>query len=107
MISLRSTLYFALAFSLAQGHQHAIRSDASTQAPLSINGIPPSTRAHWMRKANSALQDVHGDPCPFGAFGAAIVNHTAPGLGELVCIGANSNRQTGDPTLHGKPSPHT
>lgn len=55
-----------------------------------------------MRKANEALRDVHGDPCPFGAFGAAIVNHTAPGLGELVCIGANSNHQTGDPTLHGK-----
>jgi hypothetical protein len=102
MIPILSTLYFALALPLALCHQHHTRSDASTQAPLSINGIPPSTRAHWMRKANDALQDIHGDPCPFGAFGAAIVNHTAPGLGELVCIGANSNRQTGDPTLHGK-----
>ncbi|KAK5111762.1 hypothetical protein LTR62_004682 [Meristemomyces frigidus] len=79
-----------------------------SQAPLanpelSINGIPYSTRAHWIRKANEALQDVLDTPCPFAAFGTAIVNHTsAGGLGDLVCIGANTNRVTGNPTLHGE-----
>ncbi|KAL5397179.1 hypothetical protein PMIN06_003714 [Paraphaeosphaeria minitans] len=104
MMSVRSFLSIALVLPLALSHHHRIRSDSSTlaQAPLAINGIPPSTRAHWMRKANKALQDVHGEPCPFGAFGTAIVNHTVPGLGELVCIGANSNRRKGDPTLHGE-----
>jgi tRNA(Arg) A34 adenosine deaminase TadA len=67
-----------------------------------INSIAPSTRAYWMRRANSALQDVTGTPCPFAAFGTVIVNHTSPGLGELVCIGANSNSQYGNPTLHGE-----
>ncbi|KAJ4296910.1 hypothetical protein N0V90_006958 [Kalmusia sp. IMI 367209] len=105
-MSIRSVVGLALAIPLALGHQHHVRSDpnALSQAHLSINGIPHSTRAHWMRKANEALMDVHGDPCPFGAFGTAIVNHTVPGLGELVCIGANSNRQTGDPIMHGKAS---
>ncbi|KAK0643839.1 cytosine deaminase, partial [Cercophora newfieldiana] len=63
------------------------------------NGIPFSTRAHWMRRANIALTA----PCPFAAFGSVIVNHTAtPGLGSLVCTGANSNSATGNPTLHGE-----
>ena len=67
---------------------------------LAINGVPFATRAHWMRRANVALGEL-ASPCAFAAFATAIVNHTAPGLGELVCIGVNSNRQTGDPTLHG------
>lgn len=66
-----------------------------------INGIPPTTRSHWMRRANQALADVLGTPCPFAAFGTAIVNHTGHGLGELICIGANTNPLTGNPTLHG------
>ncbi|KAJ7472152.1 guanine deaminase [Mycena latifolia] len=71
-----------------------------TAAPnLSINSVPFSTRAFWMRRANAALAEL-GSPCPFSAFSSVIVNHTAPGLGELVCIGVNANRQTGDPTLH-------
>ena len=63
---------------------------------LSINRIPFSTRAFWMRRANDALA-----PCTFGAFASVVVNHTAPGLGELVCTGVNSRQQTGDPILHG------
>ncbi|KAJ7581651.1 hypothetical protein C8J56DRAFT_793269 [Mycena floridula] len=39
---------------------------------------------------------------PFSAFASVIVNHTGPGMGELVCIGVNTNRQLGDPTLHGE-----
>ncbi|KAI1210526.1 cytosine deaminase [Annulohypoxylon truncatum] len=68
---------------------------------LSINGIPFSTRAYWMRQANLAL----GKPCPFAAFGTVIVNHTGSSeLGELVCTGANSGSTTGNPTLHGEMS---
>ena len=70
---------------------------------LTINNVPSSTRAYWMRRANAALADLTS-PCPFAAFGTAIVNHTSPGrngLGELVCIGANAMTQDGNPTLHG------
>lgn len=59
------------------------------------------TRARWMRQANLALPD----PCPFGAFGAVVVNHTVGGPGELVCTGANGNRVSGNPTLHGAVPP--
>ncbi|KAJ7054864.1 guanine deaminase [Mycena amicta] len=67
---------------------------------LAINAIPFSTRAFWMRQANEAL--LSQSPCPFSAFGSVIVNHTDPGMGELVCTGINTNRQTGNPTLHGE-----
>ncbi|KAJ8075717.1 hypothetical protein PM082_021347 [Marasmius tenuissimus] len=64
---------------------------------LTLNGIPFSTRAYWMRRANEALPN----PCPFTAFGAVIVNHTGTsGLGELICTGSNNNTATGNPTLH-------
>ncbi|KAH9943010.1 guanine deaminase [Epithele typhae] len=68
---------------------------------LSINGIPFSTRAHWMRRANAALSEL-STPCPFAAFATAIVNHTVGGLGELVCIGINSGGTMGNPTMHGE-----
>ncbi|KAJ5895621.1 Cytidine and deoxycytidylate deaminase zinc-binding region [Penicillium taxi] len=68
---------------------------------LTINNIPFTTRAHWMRLANAALK-ISGSPCPFAAFGTVIVNHTdTSGLGELVCMGTNQNMATGNPTLHG------
>ena len=67
---------------------------------LVINSINFSTRAYWMRRANAALAELVS-PCPFGAFGSAIVNHTGDGLGDLICIGANSISSTGNPTLHG------
>ncbi|CAJ2510689.1 Uu.00g063140.m01.CDS01 [Anthostomella pinea] len=87
----------------ASCHQHHFQ-HRTDQAPigeltLSINGVSFETRAHWMRQANLAL----GDSCPFAAFGSVIVNHTAnPGVGELVCTGANSHSRTGNPTLHGE-----
>jgi len=66
---------------------------------LAINGIPPATREYWMRQANLALHA----PCPFAAFGAVIVNHTADtGAGELICTGANSISTTGNPIMHGE-----
>lgn len=69
-----------------------------------------------MRRAVAALADLNdGNPCPFGAFGAVIVNHSAVEtgrggmgdfqlgleLGKEVCIGANSVVRDGNPTLHG------
>lgn len=88
------------------GHQHTFHSSVIADPTLSINGIPFSTRAHWMRVANAALTELES-PCPFAAFATAIVNHTAPGLGELVCIGVNANSKTGNPTLHGTSPPVT
>ncbi|KIK58411.1 hypothetical protein GYMLUDRAFT_45304 [Collybiopsis luxurians FD-317 M1] len=84
------------------GHEHHIyRRDEQfpiADSTLSINGVPFSVRAHWMRQATLAL----GSPCPFSAFGTVIVNHTASTEGVLVCTGANSNTLTGNPTLHGE-----
>lgn len=68
---------------------------------LTIGGIPFSTRAHWMRKANQVLFQAVGSPCPFTAFGTIIVNHTVDGLGQLVCTGVNMRKQLGDPSMHG------
>jgi tRNA(Arg) A34 adenosine deaminase TadA len=63
--------------------------------------IPITTREHWMRVAVDSLPNLIS-PCPFGAFGT-IVNHTSrTGLGDLVCIGVNAVRTTGNPTLHGE-----
>ncbi|KAJ7235168.1 cytidine deaminase-like protein [Mycena haematopus] len=66
---------------------------------LSINSIPFSTRAFWMRQANEVL--LTQSPCPFSAFASVIVNHTAAGLGQLICTGVNT-KNTGNPTLHGE-----
>lgn len=74
---------------------------------MSLNSIPFSTRVHWMRQTNAALEVVTGSPCPFAAFGTVIVNHTnTDGLGDLLCIGANENSRTGNPTLHGERVPN-
>lgn len=99
MILLSSPLLLALASAVLSPYDNP----AVIPAPqVSINGIPSSTRAHWIRRCNAALAEVpDGSPCPFGAFGSVVVNHTAPGLGELVCIGANANSRTGNPTMHG------
>ncbi|KAH7311395.1 guanine deaminase [Stachybotrys elegans] len=88
--------------SAAADRIYASSQDILSNPTRRINGVPFSTRAHWMRKANEALFDVLGNPCPFAPFGTAIVNHTADGLGELICIGANSNAVTGNPTMHGE-----
>ncbi|KAK5192360.1 hypothetical protein LTR99_010512 [Exophiala xenobiotica] len=83
---------------------------------LGQDPIPLATREYWMRRAIGALDDVVGSPCPFAAFGAVIVNHTTStgavvseddadagmGMGEEVCIGANSVQGLGNPTLHGE-----
>ncbi|KAK8039952.1 hypothetical protein PG993_008363 [Apiospora rasikravindrae] len=99
----RYHLLLALIFAGVLCHEHPLpRRDhqfSMLDPALSINGVPYTTRAYWMRQANLALHA----PCPFAAFGSVIVNHTDDnGLGQLVCTGANSNRQTGNPTLHGE-----
>jgi tRNA(Arg) A34 adenosine deaminase TadA len=97
-------LLASASLSIAHSNHH-VRRDLSqeplSQPELSINGIPYSTRAYWMRRANQALGDL-GNPCPFAAFGSVIVNHTGSAQGKLVCIGANSNSAEGNPTLHGE-----
>ena len=106
MIGLSVVASFLLLAVSAHQHHAALRRSSQTavigDSALTINGIPFSTRAYWMRRANEALAQL-SSACPFAAFGSVIVNHTDPGgLGELVCIGANSNSGTGNPTLHGK-----
>lgn len=59
------------------------------------------------KQANLFLVFALSGPCPFAAFGSVIVNHTSQpidSMGELVCIGANANSATGNPTLHGEVS---
>lgn len=73
-----------------------------TADSLLADRIPLATRALWIRRANEALRDLVS-PCPFAAFGSAIVNHTeSKGPGDLICIGANHIGQTGNPSLHGE-----
>ena len=73
-----------------------------TSGHNTINGIPYSTRAYWMRRANEALAAT-GSTCPFAAFGSVVVNHTdSSDVGQLLCSGANMNSATGNPTLRGK-----
>ncbi|EOD53138.1 putative cytidine and deoxycytidylate deaminase zinc-binding region protein [Neofusicoccum parvum UCRNP2] len=88
---------------LLLGLASASLQDVIAAPGLSINSVAHGTRAHWMRAANAALADVGGSPCPFAAFGSVVVNHTdADGPGQLVCVGANANSRTGNPTLHGE-----
>ncbi|KAH9853871.1 cytidine deaminase-like protein [Lenzites betulinus] len=82
-------------------HPRAPLQDVLAAPTLTINGVPPSVRETWMRRANAALAEA-GPPCPFGAFASVVVNHTASVAGELVCSGVNAARNTGDPTLHGE-----
>ncbi|KAK6429157.1 hypothetical protein LTR95_014697 [Oleoguttula sp. CCFEE 5521] len=101
MTGLKALLQFSLLWS-STIVQVAAHQQPLADPRLAINGVPFATRAYWMRVANQALSDLVS-PCPFGAFGTAIVNHTSgEGLGELVCIGANSIGSTGNPTLHGE-----
>ena len=82
---------------------HALHSNPATligtnATGLTINNIPFSTRAHWIRFANGPVLNTS---CPHSPFGAVIVNHTAPGLGSLVCVGQNDVKSVGNPTHHG------
>lgn len=96
-------------------HTH-IKNDLPIQSPLQDplpkdplyynDPLPILTRHHWMRLANTAVLYAN-TPCPFMAFGTAIVNHTLSfldpsHLGELVCTGLNHNNHTSNPILDGE-----
>jgi hypothetical protein len=112
-------LFLAISIGLALVGVANARQDAAhhslllNQAPLqepetsdtSSNGIPSTTRAHWMRVASSANLAISA--CPFAPYGTAVVNHTlslsnSSHLGDLICTGVNDNHQSGNPTLHGE-----
>ena len=94
---------------------HWPESGPSTPYTLPKDPLPLSTREFWMRRAILALSELNNNSCPFAAFGAVIVNHTASagaseswrskgpdGLGTEVCTGVNSIVREGNPTLHGE-----
>jgi len=94
-------------------HDAAIHSLLFNQIPLrepelantSSDGLPSSSRAHWMRVASSANLAI--SPCPFAPYGSAVVNHTlslsnSSHLGDLICTGVNNNHHSGNPILHGE-----
>lgn len=58
-----------------------------------VNGISPAIRNYWMRQAMQVQIDTQDTPCPFGPFGAVIVDHSptrenpaANPNGTLVCV---------------------
>ncbi|KAH8794664.1 cytidine deaminase-like protein [Hyaloscypha finlandica] len=84
-----------------QRHSHRVQSSQQALAP---DTIPYDIRVYWMRRANAALAEL-ASPCPFGAFGSVVVNHTdtsSDPKGKLVCMSVNQNMQKGNPTLHGE-----
>ncbi|KAL1590966.1 hypothetical protein WHR41_00321 [Cladosporium halotolerans] len=93
-----------LAVTTAAAAAHGHDSHAHEQSILANDEITVNldVREHWMRVAIQALYDLVS-PCPFSAFGTAVVNHTSStGPGELICIAANTIADDGNPTLHGE-----
>jgi hypothetical protein len=110
LLTVLCSLVLARAASAQQAAHHFL---SSNQAPLQdsqtsdtrSNGVPSSTRAHWMLAASSANLAI--SPCPFAPYGTAVVNHTlslsnSSHLGELICTGVNDNHHSANPTLHGE-----
>lgn len=95
-----SVLGLMAAATRAHGSNHHHDHDQLVLAEGDVD-ISSDVRSHWMRVAEQSLYDLVS-PCPFSAFGAAIVNHTASDRGELVCIGVNTIADDGNPTLHGE-----
>ena len=56
-----------------------------------------STRAYWMRRALAVQTSTQGTNCPFGAFGAVIVNRTD---NTLFCTNSGQRTAPRDPALH-------
>lgn len=105
MLLLSLSLLSVILEALATHDHHPIEWNDG-QAIISVKQNAPASidskvRNHWMGVAVQALHDLVS-PCPFAAFGTAIVNHTSSASGELVCIGANAAQQEGDPSLHGE-----
>jgi len=106
-----ATLSSLTVIGAVSARQHAAHhSLLFNQAPLQeletgSDGLPSSTRAHWMRVASSANLAISA--CPFAPYGTAVVNHTlslsnSSHLGELICTGVNDNHQSSNPTIHGE-----
>ncbi|KAM0706455.1 hypothetical protein Q7P35_005782 [Cladosporium inversicolor] len=99
------SIFLALTASLAASHSHGQEHQhhhgQAILAEEPTTSITTAIREQWMRVAIQALQDL-ASPCPFSAFGAAIVNHTSSSPGQLICIGANTIADDGNPTLHGE-----
>lgn len=74
---------------------------SSSTMNVTNNKIPFSTRAYWMRRANTLLSELVS-PCPVYPYAAVVVNHTANRLGELVCTGVNQVGTAGNPSWHGE-----
>ena len=75
--------------------------------PAEINGIPNDVREYWMLRAVNVLHEQLDTPCPWGAFGSVVVNHTNTEKGEVgreICVGVNRVSTIGNPTLHGEVS---
>jgi tRNA(Arg) A34 adenosine deaminase TadA len=86
----------------SHGHEHeSQRQHGQAVLAKESTSITLEVREEWMRVAVKSLHDLVS-PCPSQAFGAAIVNHTSSTHGELVCIGANTIADDGNPTLHGE-----
>ncbi|ATY64612.1 cytosine deaminase [Cordyceps militaris] len=68
---------------------------------MALSPFALGTSCQHSRSSICPQVEILDSPCPFSAFGAAIVNHTGDGLGDLICIGANAKANTGNPTLHG------
>ena len=90
-----------LAASHSHGHEHQHQHHNQAVLAEEPTNTTLATRENWMRVAIKALHDL-ASPCPFSAFGAAIVNHTSSNPGDLICIGANTIADDGNPTLHGE-----
>lgn len=106
-VKLQTIVAATLATAVTGEHRPVHKHDGHNAQEVIITGdlhshpVSAQTREHWMKTAIHALSDLVS-PCPYAAFGTAIVNHTASAEGELICIGANSARQTGNPTHHGE-----
>lgn len=97
-------LFLAATFTTTYAHAHDHEAQHQHGQAVLLKesaSISNDIREHWIRVAVQALHDLVS-PCPFDAFGAAIVNHTAGGQGDLICIAANTIANDGNPTLHGE-----
>lgn len=75
LISLLGTLFLALVSTEVRAD--IVANDDYNSSGLKLNAITPDVREKYMRIVNEKLYEQAGSVCPFAAFGAIIVNHTA------------------------------
>lgn len=59
--------------------------------------VPYQVRAYWMRQALRVQTETQGTNCPFGAFGAVIVNRTD---NTLLCTNSGQREAPKNPAMH-------